>query len=86
MGDTQGPRDWTNSNPNTIPWGLGKRKKKKAVVQNEELLKIFKQVQINMLLFEEIKHIPAYAKFLKDVCTPKRKPKTQAPRKVVLSE
>ncbi|XP_057976210.1 uncharacterized protein LOC131163615 [Malania oleifera] len=41
--------------------------------QHAEILEIFKQVRINILLLDAIKQIPAYAKFLKDLCTVKRK-------------
>ncbi|XP_026417216.1 uncharacterized protein LOC113312693 [Papaver somniferum] len=41
--------------------------------QYNEILEMFKRVNINILFLEEIKQIPAYAKFLKDVCTQKRK-------------
>ena len=41
-------------------------KKKKAV---EDMFEIFRQVKINLPLLDEIKQVPAYAKFLKDLCT-----------------
>ena len=41
--------------------------------QNSEIFEIFKQVKINILLLDAIKQIPSYAKFLKDLCTVKRK-------------
>jgi len=34
---------------------------------------VFKQVRINILLLDAIKQTPSYAKFLKDLCTVKRK-------------
>ena len=39
----------------------------------QEYLEVFKQVKINILLLDAIKQIPSYAKFLKDLCTVKRK-------------
>jgi hypothetical protein len=33
----------------------------------------FKQVRINILLLDAITQVPSYAKFLKDLCTVKRK-------------
>ncbi|XP_021747322.1 uncharacterized protein LOC110713162 [Chenopodium quinoa] len=54
--------------------------------QKEDILEIFKQVQINLPLLDAIKQIPAYAKFLKDMCTYKRKSKAHCSKKVVLSE
>ncbi|RDY08866.1 hypothetical protein CR513_06834, partial [Mucuna pruriens] len=40
---------------------------------DEDLLKLFRKVEINMLLLDAIKHIPKYAKFLKELCVHKRK-------------
>ena len=34
---------------------------------------MFKQVRINIVVLEAIKQIPSYAKFLKDLCTMKRR-------------
>ena len=48
-------------------------------------MKLFKQVHINIPLLDAIQHVPAYAKFLKDMCTQKREPKTN-PKRVLLSE
>ncbi|XP_057459243.1 uncharacterized protein LOC130749899 [Actinidia eriantha] len=39
---------------------------------NAEIYKLFEQVKINIPLLDAVKHIPAYAKFLKDLCTVKR--------------
>ena len=38
-----------------------------------EIYELFKQVKLNILLLDAIKQIPSYAKFLKDLCTVKRK-------------
>ncbi len=40
---------------------------------NQEIMDVFKQVKINIPLLDAIKQIPSYAKFLKDLCTVKRK-------------
>ncbi|XP_026417583.1 uncharacterized protein LOC113313072 [Papaver somniferum] len=45
----------------------------KKGMQYNELLGMFKRVNINIPFLEAINHIPAYAKFLKDLCTQKRK-------------
>ncbi|XP_026384340.1 uncharacterized protein LOC113279912, partial [Papaver somniferum] len=45
---------------------------KKSTHYNE-MLDLFKRVNINIPFLEAIKQIPAYAKFLKDLCTQKRK-------------
>ncbi|XP_026454223.1 uncharacterized protein LOC113355552 [Papaver somniferum] len=41
--------------------------------QYNEMLEMFKRVNINIPFLEAIKQIPAYAKFLKDLCKRKRK-------------
>ena len=43
------------------------------VNQNFEILEVLKQVKVNIPLLNAIKQIPLYAKFLKDLCTVKRK-------------
>ncbi|XP_038975731.1 uncharacterized protein LOC120106749, partial [Phoenix dactylifera] len=45
----------------------------KKGIPDQEILNIFKQVKINIPLLDAIKQIPSYAKFLKDLCTIKRK-------------
>ncbi|KAA0032798.1 retrotransposon gag protein [Cucumis melo var. makuwa] len=52
--------------------------KKKETPKKEELLEMFKKVQINLPLFDAIQQIPRYAKFLKELCTNKRKTKERA--------
>jgi hypothetical protein len=39
----------------------------------EDILEVFKQVQINIPFLDAIQKIPLYAKFLKDLVTVKRK-------------
>ena len=46
--------------------------KDKQDVQSQQFLELFKQVKINLPLLEVIKHMPLYAKFIKDLCTFKR--------------
>ncbi|KAA0066234.1 Retrovirus-related Pol polyprotein from transposon 297 family [Cucumis melo var. makuwa] len=43
----------------------------------EELLKVFKKVEVNLPLLAAIKSIPRYAKFLKELCTHKRRSRSQ---------
>ncbi|GAV64640.1 Asp_protease_2 domain-containing protein [Cephalotus follicularis] len=50
------------------------------------MTEMFKQVQINLPLLDAIRQVPAYAKFLKDLCTTKRKLKTHIPKMVHLTE
>ncbi|GAV62800.1 hypothetical protein CFOL_v3_06323 [Cephalotus follicularis] len=52
----------------------------------DEMMELFKQVEINLPLLDAIRQVPAYAKFLKDLCTTKRKLKTHIPKIVHLTE
>ena len=52
----------------------------------EDMLDTFRQVKINLPLLDAIKQIPSYAKFLKDLCTQKRKSKPNVSKKVFLTE
>ena len=45
----------------------------KKVNNHSEIYELFKQVKLNIPLLDDIKQIPSYAKFLKDLCTVKRK-------------
>ncbi|KAA0035536.1 retrotransposon gag protein [Cucumis melo var. makuwa] len=47
--------------------------KKKETPKEEELLEMFRKVQINLPLLDAIQQVPRYAKFLKELCTNKRK-------------
>ncbi|XP_071923079.1 uncharacterized protein [Coffea arabica] len=47
--------------------------KTRKVEKEKELLDVFRKVEINIPLLDAIKQIPKYAKFLKDLCTHKRK-------------
>ncbi|KAA0060347.1 retrotransposon gag protein [Cucumis melo var. makuwa] len=49
--------------------------KKKETPKEEELLEMFRKVQINLPLLDAIQQVPTYAKFLKELCTNKRKTK-----------
>jgi len=55
----------------------------KTNAQMEKIREMFNQVQINMPLLDAIQQVPTYAKFLKDMCTKKRK--TNIPKKVFLT-
>ena len=57
----------------------------KTNVRMNEMLELFKQVQINLPLLDAIKQVPSYAKFLKDLCTQKRKAKIHT-KKIQLTE
>ena len=45
----------------------------KKVNNHSKIYQLFKQVKVNIPLLDAIKQIPSYAKFLKDLCTVKRK-------------
>ncbi|XP_060974176.1 uncharacterized protein LOC133039325 [Cannabis sativa] len=49
-----------------------------------DILEVFKHVIINIPFLDAIKQIPAYSKFLKDLCTVKRN--TDVPKKTFLTE
>ncbi|XP_054807358.1 uncharacterized protein LOC129309679 [Prosopis cineraria] len=48
-------------------------KKLKEAELEKEVLDVFKKVEVNIPLLEAVKQIPKYAKFLKDLCTNKRR-------------
>jgi hypothetical protein len=50
------------------------------------MMEVFKQVKINIPLLDAIQQVLAYAKFLKDLCTQKRKSINHIPKKVLLIE
>ena len=53
-----------------FPSRFTKSKKDKS---DEEVLEVFRKVEVNLPLLECIKQIPKYAKFLKELCTSRRK-------------
>ncbi|XP_052180129.1 uncharacterized protein LOC127793438 [Diospyros lotus] len=53
-----------------FPQKLAQSKRDKT---NADIYEVFKQVRINIPLLDAIKQTPSYAKFLKDLCTVKRK-------------
>ncbi|XP_026378448.1 uncharacterized protein LOC113272869 [Papaver somniferum] len=60
------------SNVPVAPFPQRLEQQKKGTQYNE-ILELFRRVNINIQFLEAIKHIPAYAKFLKDLCTQTRK-------------
>jgi hypothetical protein len=52
--------------------------------KKEDILEVFKQVQINIPFLDTIQQIPSYAKFLKDLITVKRK--TNVSKKAFMTE
>ena len=67
--------------PPPFPGRLAKSKKE----ENEKnILDIFRKVEINIPLLDAIGQIPRYAKFLKSICTRKRKPEIEG--KILVSD
>ncbi|XP_026445240.1 uncharacterized protein LOC113345781 [Papaver somniferum] len=56
----------------------------KQLADNKDILDVFQQVKINIPLLSVIKQVSPYAKFLKDLCTVKRKHNVQ--KKAFLTE
>jgi len=56
-----------------------KLKNNKQNPHMDKIIEIFNQVKINVPLFDAIQQVPSYTKFLKGMCTKKRK--TNVPRK-----
>jgi hypothetical protein len=50
----------------------------------EDILEVFKHVQVNIPFLDAIQQVPSYAKFLKDLIKVKRK--TNVPKRVCLTE
>ena len=48
-------------------------KTKKKAINQAEILKVLRQVKVNIPLLDMIKQVPTYAKFLKDLCTVKKR-------------
>ncbi|XP_043687694.1 uncharacterized protein LOC122638910 [Telopea speciosissima] len=65
--------------PSSPPFGKQGEKMK-------EMLELFQRVHINLPLLDAIKQVLAYAKFLKDLCTQKRKLRNQTPKTIHLTE
>jgi hypothetical protein len=47
--------------------------KSKKEEQEKEIIEMFRKVEVNIPLLDAIKQVPRYAKFLKELCTSKRK-------------
>ncbi|XP_052171559.1 uncharacterized protein LOC127787541 [Diospyros lotus] len=58
--------------PNPLPFPIRLSKSKKED-QEKDILEIFRKVEVNIPLLDAIKQVPRYAKFLKELCTNKRK-------------
>ena len=74
-GDTSTPS--TSTAPPSIPLPFPPRAipSKKMEQVDTEILETFKKVEVNIPLLDAIKQIPRYEKFLKELCTHKRRRK-----------
>uniref|UniRef100_A0A2N9FT19 Retrotransposon gag domain-containing protein n=1 Tax=Fagus sylvatica TaxID=28930 RepID=A0A2N9FT19_FAGSY len=87
--DDDGPNDKENKEDEErvfkpvapFPQALLAHKKKET---NQDILNVFRQVKVNIPLLDAIQQIPSYAKYLKDLCTVKRKHHVQ--KKAFLTE
>ncbi|XP_052181853.1 uncharacterized protein LOC127794642 [Diospyros lotus] len=61
------------NNPLPFPHRATQNKKKAEAELDKEIMETFQKVEVNIPLLEAIRQIPKYAKFLKDLCTHKRK-------------
>ncbi|CAM8880301.1 unnamed protein product [Rhodiola kirilowii] len=66
------PRTETPKISTTLPFPVPGRVQKQHVM-DKEVLELFSKVEINIPLLEAIKQIPRYAKFLKELCTNRRR-------------
>ncbi|KAL1077687.1 hypothetical protein V6Z11_D10G112200 [Gossypium hirsutum] len=66
--DNNQPRSYVSKAP--FPQRL---RKEKSDDVNAEILETFRKVQVNIPLIDAIKQVPRYGKFLKELCTSKRK-------------
>ena len=65
--------DEQQSIPLPFPQRVLQNKKKEEIDKDKEILETFRRVEVNIPLLEAIKQIPRYAKFLKELCTHKRR-------------
>ena len=78
--DDEEERVRAEPNPDTykppVPYPQALSKPKAKVRESDDhLLDAFQKVTITIPLVDAIRHIPSYAKFLKGICTPHRRPK-----------
>ncbi|CAM8925961.1 unnamed protein product [Rhodiola kirilowii] len=66
------PRTETSKISASLPFPVPARVPKQHVM-DEDVFELFRKVEINIPLLEAIKQIPRYAKFLKELCTNRRK-------------
>lgn len=68
------PSPTTNKHTNSVPLPFPSRVTKSKKEEHErEILETFQKVEVNIPLLDAIKQVPRYAKFLKELCTSKRR-------------
>ncbi|XP_061371420.1 uncharacterized protein LOC133314004 [Gastrolobium bilobum] len=76
-GDTGSRKQNTDTSDVHIPLPFPQRatqsKRQAAKAQDKEILDTFRKVEVNIPLLDAIQQIPRYAKFLKELCTNKRR-------------
>ncbi|XP_021743960.1 uncharacterized protein LOC110710006 [Chenopodium quinoa] len=63
----------TNHFSSSVPFPSRLTSKDKKKEMEKEVLDVFRKVEVNIPLLEAIRQVPRYVKFLKDLCTNKRK-------------
>ncbi|KAM1480487.1 hypothetical protein ACFX2I_027626 [Malus domestica] len=71
----------TNAFPLNVPFPSRFKQTKKEEVE-KDILETFRKVQVNIPLLDAIKQIPRYAKFLKELCTTRKRISTKEVVKV----
>ncbi|XP_052193815.1 uncharacterized protein LOC127802154 [Diospyros lotus] len=73
INNDQDKGEHTYNNPLPFPHKATQNKKRAEAELDKEIMETFQKVEVNIPLLEAIRQIPKYAKFLKDLCTHKRK-------------
>ncbi|CAN6560803.1 unnamed protein product [Malus baccata var. baccata] len=71
----------TNVFPSNVPF-LSRFIQTKKEEAEKDILETFRKVQVNIPLLDAIKHVPRYAKFLKELCTTRKRMSTKEVVKV----
>ncbi|XP_031096961.1 uncharacterized protein LOC116001211 [Ipomoea triloba] len=83
--NSQGKFPNPSDNKPTPPFPQALLKSKKEA-KDVELYETFKNYEVNIPLLDAIKQVPRYAKFLKELCTTKRKQKSKRGEKVIMGK
>ncbi|KAK7360732.1 hypothetical protein VNO77_02741 [Canavalia gladiata] len=59
--------------PLPFPYREARNQRSNEIDKDKEILETFRRIEVNIPLLEAIKQIPRYAKFLKELCTHKRR-------------